>query len=73
TLSTDILGPKTTTGSTTDTSLQGRLTNLTLPSRTNFFPMLFFRINSSFLIGRADTQVIHDIVNAVNQFNTSAT
>jgi hypothetical protein len=66
TISSDING-----ASTTPPSLQTNLLNIALPQSTNLFPLLLFRLESSFTIARGENQVLRDIVSAVSTFNSN--
>jgi hypothetical protein len=69
TLDTTIQNDLLTGTSTAGNSLQARLAALQTPTSTQSFASFVFRISSSLAIGSAQSQVTHDIVIAVNQYN----
>jgi hypothetical protein len=56
-------------GSSAGNSLQAQLAGLQTPTSTQGFSNFVFRISSSLAISSAQSQVTHDIVIAVNQYN----
>lgn len=70
TIQNDLLTTTASPGTTSDNSLQGRLAAITTPSSNRFFPTLAFRFQSYMAIGRADGQVVQDILAAVRQYNS---
>jgi len=69
TIQNDLLSASASSAAGTDRSLQGRLAAIPSPSSNRFFPVLAFRAQSYFVGGRADGQVVQDILAAVRQYN----